>query len=77
MKCVKLAAIFAFTLAGSHSAMALDIQPGEWAREGQGKTIHTCYTEKMAANLKKLLKVLKVLRTGVRSNILKTPIPYW
>ena len=64
MKRVKLAAIFAFTLAGSHSAMALDIQPGEWAREGQGKTIHTCYTEKMAANLKKIAKGVESTKDG-------------
>ncbi|GHD93525.1 hypothetical protein GCM10011445_21040 [Pseudocitrobacter faecalis] len=54
MKRVKLAAIFAFTLAGSHSAMALDIQPGEWVRESTGKTTHVCYTEKMVAHLKKI-----------------------
>ncbi|MER1976104.1 DUF3617 family protein [Pseudocitrobacter faecalis] len=44
--------------------MALDIQPGEWVREGQGKTIHTCYTEKMAANLKKIAKGVESTREG-------------
>lgn len=64
MKHFKLVAIFAFTLAASHSAMALDMQPGEWVTEGHGKTTHKCYTEKMVANLKKIAKGVESTREG-------------
>lgn len=64
MKYAKLAAFFAFTLAGSHSAMALDIQPGEWVMESQGTAIHMCYTEKMAEDSKKIAKGFETTAEG-------------
>ena len=68
MKCVKLAAILAFTLAGSHSAMALDIQPGEWVTDHNGKTKVTCYDAAAIKHLKEMKKGKK-LKQG---NVLRT-----
>lgn len=64
MKYFKLAAIFTVAMAGSHSAMALDIQPGEWVMESQGTAIHLCYTEKMAADSKKIAKGFETTADG-------------
>ena len=60
MKCVKLAAILAFTLAGSHSAMALDIQPGEWVTDHNGKKKVTCYDAAAIKHLKEMKKGKKI-----------------
>lgn len=48
----KIAALFTFFMITTHSAFALDIQPGEWIMDSKGKPKSVCYTQKEVEQLK-------------------------